>query len=108
MIIVLLLALFNDISMRKLGGARWKALQRWNYVAVRITFVHALLYQLTVEGRPPPWIALAGVIVVCAVAIQVIGFGRGGPAPGKRDVGARQHLAVEPGKLARIAPGYDP
>lgn len=52
LVFVLLLMLSNDISLRSLGTARWKSLQRWAYVGVALTAVHAIAYQ-QVEKRVP-------------------------------------------------------
>jgi sulfoxide reductase heme-binding subunit YedZ len=50
LIFLLLLALSNDLSVRKLGTRKWKSLQRWTYVAVILTFLHAVAYQ-SIEKR---------------------------------------------------------
>jgi len=62
LLLVGLLALSNDLSLRRLGTSRWKALQRWTYVAFVLMVVHGVLYQ-TVEKR-----ALAGWVILLAVA----------------------------------------
>jgi sulfoxide reductase heme-binding subunit YedZ len=45
LVLVLLLALSNDVSLRKLGPRRWKSLQRWAYAAIVLTAAHAIAYQ---------------------------------------------------------------
>lgn len=49
-LIALLLAISNDISMRRLGIRRWKNLQRLSYVALLSIMIHGLAYQ-QVENR---------------------------------------------------------
>jgi sulfoxide reductase heme-binding subunit YedZ len=44
-ILLLLLAISNDVSLRRLGTRRWKSLQRWTYGAVVLTVLHAVAYQ---------------------------------------------------------------
>lgn len=64
LIFALLLALSNDVSLRKLGAARWKSLQRWAYAAAVLTAAHAIAYQ-QIEKRIAPFeVALYGVLAV--------------------------------------------
>ena len=71
LLFILLLALSNDMSLRKLGGARWKTLQRWAYAAIALTGVHAVLYQ-NIEKRILPFVVVLftalGVIFVFQLA----------------------------------------
>lgn len=66
-----LLALSNDMSLRRLGTASWKRLQRLNYVAFILTVGHGAVYQL-LERRGWPLVAsfalLAGVTAVAQIA----------------------------------------
>jgi sulfoxide reductase heme-binding subunit YedZ len=39
-ILLLLLALSNDLSLRRLKRAEWKSLQRWNYGLFALVFIH--------------------------------------------------------------------
>jgi methionine sulfoxide reductase heme-binding subunit len=57
LIFALLLALSNDVSLRKLGLGRWKSLQRWAYAGIVLTAAHAIAYQ-EVEKRILPFEAL--------------------------------------------------
>ena len=73
LLFVLLLAISNDLSLRRLGTQRWKSLQRWTYAAVALTFIHGIAYQ-HIETR---YLALEAVVwtaaaVVCAV--QIVGY----------------------------------
>lgn len=75
LLLAFLLAISNDLSMRMLGGKRWKDLQRWNYGLYILVVLHAIAYQI-VEKRQLPYpilfAALAGVVIV----MQWVGFRR--------------------------------
>jgi len=45
LLFVLLLGISNDLSLRRLGTRTWKSLQRWTYVAMALTLMHAVAYQ---------------------------------------------------------------
>ena len=68
LLIVLLLAISNDASLRALGTRRWKAWQRWTYWVGALTVAHALAYQIETRhlGR---WIA--GVVLLTAVVLAM-------------------------------------
>jgi sulfoxide reductase heme-binding subunit YedZ len=82
LVLVLLLGLSNDISLRTLGTTRWKALQRWNYGAMAFTVIHGAVYEL-VEKRAPYFVAVFGIQVLVALAFQLAGYRvvRSGRAP---------------------------
>jgi sulfoxide reductase heme-binding subunit YedZ len=44
-LLALLLAISNDIAMRRLGMRRWKNLQRLSYLALLAIMIHGLAYQ---------------------------------------------------------------
>ncbi len=73
LVLLLLLALSNDLSLRTLGTERWKSLQRWNYAAFALIFFHGVAYQL-VEKRDLPFVGLFGVMVLLVVIMQIAGF----------------------------------
>ena len=75
LILLLLLALSNDASLRLLKARRWKSLQRWNYGLMVLVVVHGVAYQL-IEKRQPAFIVLLGLLVVAAVGAQTTGFRR--------------------------------
>lgn len=79
-VIALLLALSNDLSLRKLGTRRWKALQRWNYGGFVLVVVHGVIYQ-ALEDRAAGWAAVFGAMVLLTVGVQVVGFLRRRGAP---------------------------
>ncbi len=68
LLLVLLLAISNDASLRALGTRRWKSWQRWTYWVAALTVAHALAYQIETRhfGR---WIA--GVVLVTAIVLAM-------------------------------------
>lgn len=70
-VFLLLLALSNDLSLRKLGIDRWKSLQRWAYAGIALTAAHAIAYQ-HVEKRITPFrlvlYLLLGILLTCQAA----------------------------------------
>ncbi|MDQ3256215.1 MAG: ferric reductase-like transmembrane domain-containing protein [Acidobacteriota bacterium] len=74
-IVLLLLITSNDISLRRLGSKRWKAVQRWNYAFAFLVVLHSIAYQV-LENRQPFYVALFSVVVLSAFVFQVKGFRR--------------------------------
>lgn len=74
-ILVLLLALSNDVSLRRLKVRRWKSLQRWNYGLMALVVLHGAAYQI-IEKRQPGFVALLALLVVATVGAQAAGFRR--------------------------------
>jgi|SRR6185437_5615936 len=68
-----LLAISNDLALRKLKSRKWKWLQRWTYAAALLTVLHGLLFQ-SVENRTLPWLVAFWLIVFAATAFQTAGF----------------------------------
>ena len=83
LILLLLLALSNDVALRRLGTGRWKSLQRWNYAGFALMTLHAIAYQVMEKRVVPVIVVFAGVIVV-VLATQLAGRARHA-APGPRD-----------------------
>lgn len=75
MLLLSLLLISNDISLRNLGVKRWKTLQRFSYVAFVLTVAHGVAYQL-IEKRDFPWVLLFGLMVSVSVTIQLLAFNR--------------------------------
>jgi sulfoxide reductase heme-binding subunit YedZ len=69
----LLLALSNDVSLRKLGADRWKSLQRWAYGAVALTGAHAIAYQ-QVEKRSLPFEVALYILLGIVSIFQLAGI----------------------------------
>jgi sulfoxide reductase heme-binding subunit YedZ len=72
LVLVLLLAISNDASLRTLGTKRWKSWQRWTYWAAALTVAHALAYQIESRhlGR---WIAAVVFVTVIVLGMQLDG-----------------------------------
>lgn len=75
LVLILLLGLSNNCSLRTLGVRRWKALQRWNYAGFVLVAAHGVVYQL-LEKRNALFIGLLGGMVLGVVAMQLAGFRR--------------------------------
>lgn len=75
LVLLLLLALSNDRSLRRLGAARWKFWQRWNYLAFVLVALHGVVYQ-RIEGRPLTWVWTVGLVVALVGAGQWLGRAR--------------------------------
>lgn len=73
LLLLMLLALSNNASLRALGAVRWKRLQRWNYTVAALVVVHGAVYQL-IEKRALGFVLLFSAIVALAFAFQVAGF----------------------------------
>lgn len=86
-LLAMLLALSNDVSLRRLGTARWKALQRWNYAAMLLVVLHGVAYQV-IEKRRPPFVALFGALALATALVQAAGYRRARTSPGRRRVEA--------------------
>ena len=72
MVFALLLALSNDMSLRKLGGKRWKSLQRWAYAAAVLTAAHAIAFQ-HVEKRILSFRLILYLGIGIVLAFQIVG-----------------------------------
>ena len=73
LVLIMLLALSNDASLRRLGTATWKRLQRWNYAAFGVIAGHGVIYQ-ALEKRTPAWIAIFAMTVLVVMALQLAGW----------------------------------
>ena len=74
-ILVMLLCLSNNASIRALGGKRWKFLQRWNYVAALLTIFHAWVYQF-IETRYVAYVVVMTIFALVVMCLQLAGFRR--------------------------------
>jgi len=70
LVFALLLALSNDVSLRKLGVQRWKSLQRWAYAGVVLTALHAIAYQ-QIEKRVGPFQVILYILFGVVLAFQI-------------------------------------
>ena len=72
LLLVLLLAISNDASLRALGTQRWKSWQRWTYWVAALTVAHALAYQIPTRNHAP-WIAAFLLVTVIVLVAQLDG-----------------------------------
>lgn len=71
----LLLALSNDHYLRRLGTARWKRMQRWNYALVAFVVAHGVAFQV-IEERKLPFVLAFGFLSASAALVQFLGWRR--------------------------------
>lgn len=68
LVLILLLLLSNDLSLRLLRGPMWKRLQRANYVLALLVVAHTLGYQIVIERAPA---LTVGVILLAVITLAV-------------------------------------
>ena len=76
-LLIMLMAISNDRSLRALGATRWKTLQQTTYVAAVLIAMHGLVFQL-IDRRNVAVILLCGLVFVAVVALQLYGRRRVG------------------------------
>lgn len=74
LLVLLLLVLSNDWSFRRLGTARWKRLQRWNYWLSVFVVLHSIAYQV-VEQRRERYVVAFALVVLVVTVVQLVGYG---------------------------------
>ncbi|NUN67326.1 hypothetical protein HCU40_21990 (plasmid) [Pseudanabaena biceps] len=74
-ILIVLVAISNDLSMRFLGSKRWKYIQRYNYALYVLVILHAIAYQL-IEKRQMPYPLIFATAIAVVLVIQSLGFQR--------------------------------
>lgn len=72
LVLLLLLTISNDLSLRALGTQRWKRWQRWTYWAAALTVAHALAYQIPTKHHAP-WIVAFLLVTLVVLALQLDG-----------------------------------
>lgn len=72
-IVFVLAATSNNISLRFFKSRRWKFIQRWNYVFAFLVAAHGIIYQF-VEKRLFPYGFLFGSLILWILIIQLAGF----------------------------------
>jgi sulfoxide reductase heme-binding subunit YedZ len=75
LLVLILLAISNNLSIRTVGAARWKGIQRWNYAGAILIVAHGLLYQ-AIEKRIPAFIITLLIIAAAIMILQLLGFRR--------------------------------
>lgn len=73
LILLVLLALSNDVSLRALGARRWKSLQRWNYAYVVLVVAHTVAYQVVTE-RARLFVGLSAALASAVAVGQLAGI----------------------------------
>jgi len=73
LVVAVLLATSNDLSLRKMGTPQWKQLQRWNYAAFAFTAIHAVSYLVTEKQKLPFDVTIA-VCIGLTLVFQVTGY----------------------------------
>lgn len=76
LILLMLLTLSNNASLRALGVARWKHLQRWNYAVAVLVVAHGAVYQI-LDKRLMGFVAVFIAIALLTLALQFAGFRSG-------------------------------
>lgn len=70
-VVLVLLAISNDISIRRLGLERWRGIQRWGRVFAVLTLVHTLIYQV-LEKRAAPLVIPVWTTVAIVIALYLL------------------------------------
>jgi len=73
LLFLLLLAISNDLSLRRLGTRKWKSLQRWTYAAAALTILHAVAYQ-RIEKRHMGYETALWATTAVVAAFQIVGW----------------------------------
>ena len=85
LVLLLLLAISNDLSLRALGNRRWKRWQRWTYWLGALVVAHGLAYQWIEKGNGG-WVYAFVAVVALVVVVQLVGRRR----VISRDLGRRE------------------
>jgi sulfoxide reductase heme-binding subunit YedZ len=88
LVLLMLLAISNDVSLRALGSRRWKGWQRWTYWAAALVVAHGLAY-LWIEKGNHGWVYGFLAVTAVVLAMQLLG---------RRRV-LRRHGASRPAEL---------
>lgn len=75
LILIMLLALSNNWSIKRIGAQRWKSLQRLSYAAIGITLLHNIIF-LVVWKRDLMFVAMFSLVTLGIVTFQVLGYRR--------------------------------
>lgn len=73
LICLVLLALSNNVSIRKLGSMKWKNIQRFNYASFPLVVGHGFIYHL-LENRPLSFVMVIGLVFIGVAFLQWKGF----------------------------------
>lgn len=84
LVLIFLVMISNDRSLRSLGATRWKRLQSLTYVGAVLTALHGIVFQL-MDRRSWPFIGVFLALVVTVLALQL----RGRRLVTQREIGSR-------------------
>ena len=73
LLVIALFATSNDLALRKLGAAKWKSLQRWNYAVFALAAAHTFGYQ-TMEKQKIGFVATSVMCTTATAILQLAGF----------------------------------
>ena len=74
-IALILLTLSNDYFLARLGSARWKRWQRWNYAFGALVLIHGISFQV-IERRKAPFVVTLAVLTGAGLLLQFRGYRR--------------------------------
>lgn len=72
-ILLVLLFISNNRSLRALGADKWKQVQRSNYVLFLLVIVHSIIY-MNLENRVLAFIIIFAITVLLVLSMQMRGF----------------------------------
>jgi sulfoxide reductase heme-binding subunit YedZ len=73
LLLAMLFATSNDLSLRRFGTQKWKQLQRWNYAVFALVAAHSFAFQ-GVEKQKAPWVMTVVACVAAAMVVQIAGL----------------------------------
>ena len=73
LVVLVLLTISNDWSIRRLKAVKWKKIQRWSYAAGVLTIVHGFLYQ-AYEGRMAFYVGILIAATILPLSMQLLGW----------------------------------
>jgi len=73
LIMIVLLLLSNDISLKWLRVKRWKNIQKWNYAFFALILAHGIMFQI-IEKRIPAIVILFAIIMLIPLIGQSFGI----------------------------------
>lgn len=73
LLLIMLLATSNDLSLRRFSARKWKQMQQWNYAVFALVAVHSFAFQ-GVEMQKVQWVATVAACVAAAVGLQITGL----------------------------------
>ena len=74
-VLIMLLALSNDSSIKRLGVTRWKSAQRFTYLLFALIVLHAFAYY-ALEARHAVILVFVGLVSTIVIIMQALGFFR--------------------------------